>query len=148
MATGWAIAWRINLWARLRDGDHAHKILQAACSGPSAPIRTCSMRIRRSRSTAISAARLRIAEMLLQSVAGEIVLLPALPRAWPSGAVSGLRARGGFELDISWSNGALTLVRIVGAPGGEAVLRYGESLRRVRVGRGRSRIVRGSAFQS
>jgi alpha-L-fucosidase 2 len=82
--------------------------------------------------------------MLLQCVGGEIELLPALPTAWPSGSVRGLRSRGGFEIDLDWSAGALESVRIVGAPGGEAVLRYGEVTRRIRLGRGRARTLRGA----
>ena len=78
-----------------------------------------------------------ILEMLLQCVDGEIDLLPALPRAWPTGAVRGVRARGGFELDLEWRDGALVSALVRGKPGGEARLRYGERVRRIRVARGR-----------
>jgi len=79
-----------------------------------------------------------IAEMLLQCVDGEIELLPALPRAWPAGSVSGLRARGGFEVDISWRGGELVQAQLRGTPGGAAKVRYRDKLKNVRVAKGGS----------
>ena len=145
-STGWAIAWRINLWARLRDGEHAHGVLKLLLGSRRAPIRTCSTRTRRSRSTATSAAPAASLEMLLQSVDGEIELLPALPRAWATGSVRGLRARGGFEVDIAWRNGALVSAELRGAPGGVAQVRYGAKLKAVRVARGRSVVLKSAEF--
>jgi alpha-L-fucosidase 2 len=77
-----------------------------------------------------------ILEMLVQCVDGEIELLPALPRAWPTGSIGGVRTRGGFTLDLAWHEGELESVRLHGTPGGIARLRYRDKLRTARVGTG------------
>ncbi len=76
--------------------------------------------------------------MLLQSHAGEIHLLPALPSAWPKGSARGLRARGGFEVDISWDAGSLTSATVRAVAGTRCTVRYGERAVALAIGRGRS----------
>jgi len=72
----------------------------------------------------------------MQSRVGEIELLPALPKAWPSGSVTGLRARGAFEVDIVWRDGALVEATLRSLNGGSTRLRYGPVTREVKLAKG------------
>ena len=119
--TGWAQAWKINLWARLLDGNRAHKLLSDQLQKSTLPNLWDShppFQI-----DGNFGATAGMAEMLLQSQNDEIHLLPALPAAWPAGSVKGLRARGDIGVDITWSGGELASALIAPQRSGEIQLR-------------------------
>jgi alpha-L-fucosidase 2 len=147
-ATGWSMGWKINLWARFLDGDHAYKILQNLITpasdkparaglfpnlfdahppfqidgnfGATAGIAEMLLQSRDAHGTAVSLTPVQKGE------AAFVHLLPALPAAFPNGSVSGLRARGGLEVAIAWRDGRLVKASLAAAESKPVKVRYGD----------------------
>ncbi len=118
--TGWAQAWKINLWARLKDGERAHKLLSDQLRDSTLPnLWDTHPPFQIDGNFGATAG---MAEMLLQSHGDAIHLLPALPSAWSEGSVSGLRARGDFTLNMKWKDGRLVWFEVVSGEPAEIAL--------------------------
>ena len=133
--TGWSRAWIINFFARLEDGDRARENLVALLRENTTATLLDLHPPRIFQIDGNLGATAGVAEMLVQSHAGDVHLLPALPAAWPDGRVHGLRARGGVEVDLAWAGGALAGATLRTARAGPLRVRAGRAVRVERDGR-------------
>jgi len=142
-ATGWSMGWKINLWARLLDGDHAHKLIGNLISSRLYPnLWDSHPPFQIDGNFGYTAG---VLEMLLQSHEQlidkneshyNIVLLPALPSVWSNGSVNGLCARGGFIVDLSWKDGKLTKIMLTARQTNSCVISYGSTKKELKVRKG------------
>jgi alpha-L-fucosidase 2 len=134
--TGWSLAWKVNFWARLKDGDRAYKLFRRLLK-PTGSRGTNMSNGGGSYSNLLCAhppfqldgnmgGCAGVAELLVQSHTGTIELLPALPTQWKNGEVKGLKARGNFEVNIIWKEGKLIKAEIIGKKGIAGTYKYGD----------------------
>lgn len=120
------MGWKLNLWARLHDGNHAYKLYgNLLKNGTADNLWDMHPPFQIDGNFGGTAG---IIEMLMQSHTGCIHLLPALPDAWSEGSVEGLMARGNFGIDIAWKQGKATKATVTSHKGGNCTIRYGNSI--------------------
>ena len=137
---GWIFAWDICDWARLENKAKTDTLIRRFEGGRLAPNLHNQGNNQSDANFGFTAA---VAECLIQSHAGEVSLLPALPNSWTHGSVTGLKTRGGFEVSMSWENGKLTVCDIKSILGKPCVVRYGEKIKTYTIQAGKSMRITG-----
>jgi len=141
-STGWSMAWKINFWARLKDGNHAFKLIRdlftpvSEKNGNRGTYPNLFSSCPPLQIDANFGGSAGIAEMLLQSHSGYIELLPALPDAWSKGSVSGICARGGFVISMNWADKTLKTVSVLAKNSGKATLVSGGKRKEITLKKG------------
>ena len=138
-ATGWSMGWKLNQWARLHDGNHSYVLFgNLLKNGTADNLWDVHPPFQIDGNFGGTAG---VTEMLLQSHAGCIDLLPSLPDAWADGNICGLRARGNFGVDIDWKNGKLRQATITSGSGEQCTVRYGQQTMQFLTKRGKTYLV-------
>jgi alpha-L-fucosidase 2 len=152
--TGWSKGWRINLWARLWDGNRAYKMYRellryvdpdgmntnySGGGGTYPNLFDAHLPFQIDGNFGGAAA---VVEMLMQSTENEIMLLPALPDVWDSGSVSGICARGGFEIAMEWSNKKLVKVEVKAREDGKTTLTDGKTRKEIFLKKGQKKLIK------
>jgi len=144
--TGWSTGWRINLWARLKNATQAYHIYrklltyvdpdpkQSHHGGTYPNLFDAHPPFQIDGNFGGTAG---VCEMLMQSGQGVIELLPALPAEWGTGSISGLKARGGYELNFAWTDGRVTSATVTSAGGGEVSVKVNGETKKLKVKKGR-----------
>jgi alpha-L-fucosidase 2 len=145
-STGWGLAWRANFWARLGDGDRAHSVLQTLLSSQRTYPNMFDAHPPFQIDGNFGGANAMI-EMLVRSRGDLIDLLPALPAAWPSGEIRGIRMRGAAEVDLRWSNGVIDQCVIRPRLSGSRTVRCGSIRKQIALRAGRDVRLRGAQLE-
>jgi alpha-L-fucosidase 2 len=155
--TGWSLAWKVNFWARLQDGNRAYSLFKRVLrpvgdktenminGGGSYSNLLCAHPPFQLDGNMGSTAG--VAEMLLQSQAGIIELLPALPDSWPTGEVKGLKARGNVTIDQQWKNGKLVSVTLLSGNSGKQIVKLGSKTIEVDLIKDQKKVIAAGLFQ-
>jgi alpha-L-fucosidase 2 len=147
-ATGWSLGWKLNLWARFKDGDHAYKLLQMlltpAEKGGAGSFHNLFDAHPPFQIDGNFGGAAGIGEMIVQSHTKYLDILPALPSGLPNGSIKGICARGGFQLSIDWKDGQLQSVELLSLAGKDCLMRYKDKVVSLKTEKGKRYMLNGN----